>query len=458
MFPTFARTFTPTFMATRLRQRVQTKNPANIDEIESNGKKEMKDGARKKRQSQNTNNISFFGLWRGLIWSGVLLLLWIIFSLLYSQFLRTQHFTETIELCNDCKEIWTPRGHIEYSVVKGHGPPVLVVHGTPGGADQSLNLVKQLFPPGRRGSDPLLTRKQKSQQQDNLQQGSNLDKEKSADKSDDDKPLPPYTFIIVSRPGYLRTPLAPEMETAKHQAQLYAQLLDDLDIDNVAVLALHGGGISALEFARQYPTRCWGVMLLGSPFPAVYDHWILQFLVKIYTLSSSFGNFLFKPLVDFAEYMVVRQLRSWPNPVDGPMLSFLLPEGSKEYFVQNSNDIPFFLRSLLTVITLSSRWEGYVNDVRQMHAFYSEVRETTAMNKPNYENMLLYATANVTAPIQMLLGDSGDSVGQATLTQINPKSRITHVPHLQEAQLVYPKAASAALESFLEANSEFLVW
>ena len=113
----------------------------------------------------------------------------------------------------------TAQGLVEYSIA-GKGPAVLVLHGTIGGHDQLQPMVKLL----------------------------NTES---------------YRFIVVSRPGYLRTPLSTG-ETFEEQADAYAALLDELGIDQVAVVAMSGGGPSALQFALRYPDRCWGMVMLSA--------------------------------------------------------------------------------------------------------------------------------------------------------------------------------------------------
>jgi pimeloyl-ACP methyl ester carboxylesterase len=113
----------------------------------------------------------------------------------------------------------TAQGPVEYAIA-GEGPEVLVLHGTIGGYDQLQPMVKL------------------------LNSGS-------------------YRFIFVSRPGYLRTPLSTG-ETFEEQADAYAALLDELGIDQVAVVAMSGGGPSALQFALRYPERCWGMVMLSA--------------------------------------------------------------------------------------------------------------------------------------------------------------------------------------------------
>lgn len=75
--------------------------------------------------------------------------------------------------------------------------------------------------------------------------------------------VPGYRFIVVSRPGYLRTPLS-SGETLDEQASLYAALLDSLRVKKVAVIAYSAGGHSAIPFVLKYPERCSALVLLSG--------------------------------------------------------------------------------------------------------------------------------------------------------------------------------------------------
>jgi len=72
-----------------------------------------------------------------------------------------------------------------------------------------------------------------------------------------------FRVIVPSRPGYLRTPLA-SGRTPGAQAALIAGLLDVLGIDWVALYAYSQGGASSLQFAWDYPERCWGLILFSA--------------------------------------------------------------------------------------------------------------------------------------------------------------------------------------------------
>ena len=101
--------------------------------------------------------------------------------------------------------------------MQGQGPAVLLVHGSPGGYDQS-RATANLFA------------------------------------------IDHFTFIAVSRPGYLRTPL--QQKSPEEQADLYAALLDALGIQKTGIMGFSGGGPSALQFAIRHPERCRGLIML----------------------------------------------------------------------------------------------------------------------------------------------------------------------------------------------------
>lgn len=113
----------------------------------------------------------------------------------------------------------TALGPVEYRMY-GTGPAVLVAHGSPGGYDQGY-AVSRL-----------------------------IESEK-------------LTFIAVSRPGYLRTPLG-AVTTPEAQADLYAALLDALGIQQAAIIGISGGGPSSIQFALRHPDRCSGLVMISG--------------------------------------------------------------------------------------------------------------------------------------------------------------------------------------------------
>jgi pimeloyl-ACP methyl ester carboxylesterase len=117
------------------------------------------------------------------------------------------------------KVVGTPTGPVEYAEY-GAGPAVLALHGAMGGWDQSLLLARTLGGGGHR-------------------------------------------FVGLSRPGYLGTPLAAG-RSPEEQADLYAAVLDALGLRDAAVMAVSGGGPSAIHFALRHPARCRGLVLVST--------------------------------------------------------------------------------------------------------------------------------------------------------------------------------------------------
>ena len=143
------------------------------------------------------------------IWSGL--------SVLASRDVRAT--TEGLKAQRQIAE--TAHGPLEH-VIQGEGPPVMVVHGAGGGFDQGL-LFAEAF-----GGDG-------------------------------------YRWIAPSRFGYLGSPL-PEDPSTRAQADAFADLLDRLGVQRVAVLAVSGGVPPALQFAAHHPERTLGLVLI-SPAP-----------------------------------------------------------------------------------------------------------------------------------------------------------------------------------------------
>jgi len=118
----------------------------------------------------------------------------------------------------------TERGDIELAESgPADGLPLLLIHGSGGGFDQGLALGRTLAPPGVR-------------------------------------------VIAPSRFGYLRSPM-PADPSGEQQADHLAALLDALCLDDVAVMGVSAGAISALHFAVRHPRRTRALVLV---VPAVY--------------------------------------------------------------------------------------------------------------------------------------------------------------------------------------------
>lgn len=67
-------------------------------------------------------------------------------------------------------------------------------------------------------------------------------------------------LIVPNRPGYFDTPVG-SPGSVDHCAQLAAELLEQLQIDRVAVVGTSGGGMPAAAFVRRFPERSAALIL-----------------------------------------------------------------------------------------------------------------------------------------------------------------------------------------------------
>ena len=75
-----------------------------------------------------------------------------------------------------------------------------------------------------------------------------------------------YRIIAPSRFGYLGSDILGD-GTPAEQATAYVELLDELGIDKVYLLATSAGGSVAIRFALDYPERTKGLILYCSAMP-----------------------------------------------------------------------------------------------------------------------------------------------------------------------------------------------
>ena len=134
----------------------------------------------------------------------VLIVIVIFIILLRIGFVRWKKSASRVMDDGDVME--TTMGKIHYKL-SGEGPVLFFMHGGPGGIDQGFFL------------------------EGLVEEG--------------------YSLLVVSRPGYLRTPFVPL--SYEEQVDQYVELLDKLLIDKVVVMGYSAGGPLALTFANKYP-------------------------------------------------------------------------------------------------------------------------------------------------------------------------------------------------------------
>ncbi len=75
--------------------------------------------------------------------------------------------------------------------------------------------------------------------------------------------LSKYMIITPSRPGYGNTPLN-NNSTPRKTAELTKDLLDKLEINKAIVVGISAGGLSAIAFAEQFPTKTCNLILISA--------------------------------------------------------------------------------------------------------------------------------------------------------------------------------------------------
>lgn len=121
------------------------------------------------------------------------------------------------ELVEESSILYTTMGPVEYRIDGRTGPYLLMIHGGPGGYDQTNAMFRDMLGKG-------------------------------------------FQIISFSRPGYLRTPLE-DGKTIEEQADLAAALLDNLHVPQTAVLGYSAGGPVAIHLAARHPDRVWALIL-----------------------------------------------------------------------------------------------------------------------------------------------------------------------------------------------------
>jgi pimeloyl-ACP methyl ester carboxylesterase len=206
------------------------------------------------------------------------------------------------------RRVRTARGPIQVAE-HGSGPALLVVHGMPGDWRQARLVAEDL--------------------------------------AED------YRSLLVTRPGYGRTPLR-SGRTPSQQAALYAALLDELGVDRAVVLGISGGGPSSFAFAALHPDRCAGLVLACPVRSGVMTApAAMRRACAVPGLSSALFSWL--RLAD-----AVRRARHLPPPSDPAGLTAAEQALLEEPLVREAAEV--FLDERARTL----RGRGWRNDVRRL--------------------------------------------------------------------------------------------
>lgn len=210
------------------------------------------------------------------------------------------------------KIITTTAGIVEFET-HGHGTPVIILHGSPGGIDAA------------RAMSRFLT-------QDRFQ------------------------TICVSRPGYLGTPLDPTDPSIDHEADLLAAVLDEIDVKCAGVLAWSGGGPAAYRLAVRHPSRVSAIVAVA----AASSRWVAPkpSPAQWFVFGTPVGERLVAFLSKRAPAHVVEEALSGEGAVRGEELRKLT-----QRVMADPEQRQLILEIALTVNTSGKRRAGWQNDV-----------------------------------------------------------------------------------------------
>jgi pimeloyl-ACP methyl ester carboxylesterase len=168
-----------------------------------------------------------------------------------------------------------------------------------------------------------------------------------------------FRVVAVSRPGYLGTPQA-SGSTPEEQADLFAALLDALDIEKAFAVAVSAGGPSAIQFALRHPGRCKGLILVSccTGHMAVPPELVkrLPFL---------------RLMARFSWLTALMRWRTKRNPARSSIRSIADEELRNRTLAHPEAGL--LLQALRTSVfdNMAARLDGTINDMRQFEALTS---------------------------------------------------------------------------------------
>lgn len=204
----------------------------------------------------------------------------------------------------DCKIIDTKKGKVEFSIY-GSGPPLLFIHGGHGNCRETL-----------------------------FHKGFDTSK---------------FQIITPSRPGYSATPLLSN-SSPKGTAELFIELLNELNIGKVILIGISAGGPTAIELASCFPERIEKLILIS----AVTKKWLSE-ADPTYLKAKK----IFKPSIERYSWALFKLFyRLFPKLMSRTMFQEL--STVKEALITKEET-----KELFEMIRKQRSYAGFINDIEQ---------------------------------------------------------------------------------------------
>jgi pimeloyl-ACP methyl ester carboxylesterase len=239
---------------------------------------------------------------------------------------------------DDGEVIETAMGKIHYKL-SGKGPVLFFMHGGPGGIDQDIFLDHM------------------------IDEG--------------------YSLLVVSRPGYLRTPFVPL--SYEEQVDQYVELLNKLSINKVVAMGYSAGGPLALYFANKYPERTHA-LVMEAGVSTVYEtpsEASDSFWMKLLTSDriQDFLSWITIIAIKFAFKMTIKSIIRLETLLD--------KEGIKRFIELVSKDKErrrWLMNLMNTTVPMSIRKLGLNHDIELLTSI-----EKIPVDNINVKSLLVYS-------------------------------------------------------------------
>ena len=222
------------------------------------------------------------------------------------------------ELEAGAEVIETKCGHVEYTIYGDSGPVFAGMHGGPGGYDQVR-----------------------------LNWGALADHG--------------FRVLAWSRPGYLRTPIE-SGATIEEQTDALVALLDELEIDKVAIGGVSAGGALCYTMGFRRPDRVWAV-LAEAAISMKYEP--LKASQKIFTklMFNDPAMWLYETMALLSPKSTTKSFTKQESDLSEEQIEELL-----NHVFEDPRRSSLMLDFIKTMAPVSLRWPGIQNDLKQLAA------------------------------------------------------------------------------------------